>query len=74
MSSTSVSSVASRIEGYQVMVDGKEKMVCDLTPDEAKMEICQLIDHLEQFDILSSSLSQQISAWRRGAKASEAGC
>lgn len=54
------------IDGYQVMVNGREVQVKDLTEEQAKIQLCLAIDFMERMDSFSADLRQTMDAWRRG--------
>lgn len=59
-------SLAKNWSEYQVMIDGKEKTVGDLTVDELRSELCNAIDRLEAIDAATSKVTEQIESWRKG--------
>lgn len=63
----------SRVDGYQTMVDGGEKKVCDLTLEEAQLQVCACIDALERMDSLVADASDVMSAWRHGKPVEQIG-
>lgn len=52
--------------GYQVMVDGKEKLVTDCTKEELIQSLCESIEAIELLDQMRSDLDAVFDAWRRG--------
>lgn len=51
---------------YQVMVDGKEKLVGDLTIAELQIALCHSIDSLEAVNAAADEVTRRIEAWRKG--------
>lgn len=65
-SKTLSAAAAKAIDGYQVMVDGKETQVKDLTEEQAKLQLCLAIDFMERMDSFSADIASTMDAWRRG--------
>lgn len=51
---------------YQVSIDGKEKLVGDLTVDELRLSLCEAIDALEAVDAAADEVTERIESWRKG--------
>lgn len=54
------------IEGYQVVIDGKTRMVSDLTKEELQQEVIKMIDLFEAIHWQSDTMERLMEAFRRG--------
>lgn len=55
-------------KNFQVIIDGKEKLVSECTLAELKQEMCYAIEILERIDAASHRQTNLIEEWRTGRK------
>lgn len=54
--------------GYQTVIDGKVKILLDLSREELILELIDSIDKFEYIDEKAEELSQIVAGWREGRR------
>jgi hypothetical protein len=53
-------------DGYQLMVNGREKLVVECTREELVQEVCSQMEYIERMDTLCTAMRALLQSWRSG--------